>query len=387
MRYSGCLNPTNSWAFLLVTFIILGIHCDESLAFLQLSNNNSNRGGRKSVTYQKKGPAAFTLSSSSRKGDIFNHGCILIKRNNVLSNHFFFSSRFSHKLSLTQDDTLALLTADENDIKKQEKEPQQKHETLKFGGKLSYKSQMYTSTTVNDIIELTYNFFEQETTQNLLLSGGKNSTIDAIHSDDLHPELIMKWNDEVKALKASKPDIKQDRVVKVTPQSIELVTVCVIPTVTIGTKLIKVEKTLNNGNTIILPEFEAILILDEPRAEGPKFFVWLFNKITYGGDPDKLSDNDSRTSKRRERALLRIRTELVEAEEFQLEQKLIFIADSSMTLEFEFPKMLLRFFPMKKEKAEQLCSNAITKALEENLLPAMKAFGDEYELFLSSKRS
>ncbi len=152
----------------------------------------------------------------------------------------------------------------------------------------------------------------------------------------------------------------------------------IIPTTTIGTKLIEVESSIND-QVKTLPEFQATLIEDEPVAKGPKFFVWLFNKIVYGGNPDEIIQQQQYND-RNETAFLRFYVQPIESENITNgnEINFVFVAESSMWLEFLFPKLLLRFFPMKKEKAEELCSGAILKALEKNMKPAMDEFCNEY---------
>lgn len=260
-----------------------------------------------------------------------------------------------------------------------------KRETLRFGGEYSYTSPTYSLSKVNSDHGSLYNFLNSETIQHLLLSGGTNSTVQKIPNENLDINLVSKWIEQVEIMKGSKPDIETDSIVKVTPPGIDIVTVSIIPTTTIGTKLLKVE----HSDGLILPEFQATLIEDEPRAVGPKFFVWLFNKITFGGDPDE-TNQDTDNNSRKENAFLRFHVEMIESEQDDSlskldgneDKKFVFIAESSMWLEFEFPRLLLRFFPMKKDKAEALCSNAILKALEKNMLPAMDAFCKEYEKFV-----
>ncbi len=250
-------------------------------------------------------------------------------------------------------------------------------ELLSFGGTYTYTSQQFLlPLPIEKVEENLLHFFHDESIQHLLLSGGKNSTITRLPSDEklLTSDIITKWESQVKSLEVEMPDPSTDSVVVVTPPGIELVTVKVIPTTTIGTKV--VTRTALDDK-IILPEFQGILIEDEPRAVGPRFFVWLFNKITYGGDPDHETIIDRKQNNRRESALLRVYIDSVEINDDGAVSFSV-VAESFLRLEFDFPKLLLRFFPMRKEKAEKLCSDAILKALETNMLPAMESFCEEF---------
>jgi len=291
-----------------------------------------------------------------------------------------------------------LYSSDNNDdCKDDESETQnkQKKVILRFGGKYSYKSQIFSypssspsipsDTVLNDFL---FNFFSEEKSQHILLSGGTNSTIQKVSMEGSeYDELLRKWNEKISSssLEAKMPEPHVDPVVVVTPPGIDILTVSIIPTTTIGTKLTEVDSSIG-GQLRKLPEFQATLIEDEPMAQGPKFFVWLFNKIVYGGNPDEIVQHHS-SNDRNETALLRFYVEPVTQEDGVNSDGInfAFVAESSMWLEFLFPKLLLRFFPMKKEKAEELCSGAIVKALEKNMKPAMEEFCKEYMHYIQSK--
>ncbi len=254
-------------------------------------------------------------------------------------------------------------------------------ETLCFGGTYSYRSKKFSlpMVTVESLEEILNTFLDDKKIQNTLLSGGKNSTIEAVSEKDLTSAMISIWHDQANTLDVDKPNISSDSVVVVTPPGIELVTVTVVPTTTIATKI--ANKFIDNN--IMLPEFQAILIKDEPRAIGPKFFVWLFNKIAHGGNPDDKTIN-KKESKRKESAILKVYIDSVEMNDDEI--SFFIVADSVLKLEFLFPKLLIRFFPMKKEKAEKLCGDAIVKALETNMIPAMDSFCEAFEKYTEKRK-
>ena len=295
--------------------------------------------------------------------------------------------RFSHIEDIVGNEQLAPVQSSENNIvtvsNGNNDGNQRKKETLRFGGEYSYKTEVFSlPSNISSSSDILYKFLSEEKIQHILLSGGTNSTIQKIPNDMLDEQLTSKWYVQADTMNGSRPNTKTDSVVKVTPPGIDILTVSIIPTTTIGTKLIQSEHS--DGSK--LPEFQATLIEDEPRAIGPKFFVWLFNKITFGRDPDAEADMDDENTTRRESAFFKLYVHKIDSEQNPTTSEdltsFMFVAESTMWLEFEFPKLLLRFFPIKKSKAEALCSNAIVKALEKNMVPAMEAFCEEYRHFV-----
>ena len=249
-----------------------------------------------------------------------------------------------------------------------------KMESLIFGGTYTYRSKTYSlSLTMQELEDNLFHFLGDERIQHMLLSGGKNSTIIKVNIDEFSSDIVSKWYEQADFVKAEQPDLSADSVVIVTPPGVELVTVKVIPTTTIGTKILS--KPYDSDNN--LPEFQATLIEDEPRAVGPRFFVWLFNKVVYGGNPDEVINK--KENRRNESALLKLYIDPTEVNDGMI--SFCFVAESYMRLEFLFPRLLLRFFPLKKEKSEKLCTDAILKALETNMIPAMESFCDEFERY------
>jgi hypothetical protein len=79
-------------------------------------------------------------------------------------------------------------------------------------------------------------------------------------------------------------------------------------------------------------------------------------------------------SKKNHRAFLK-----VWAEPVNLDSTVIVIKSSiSMWLELRFPSFLLRFFPIHKSKAEDLCSSAIVQSLQKSFSPAFNEFCKAY---------
>ncbi|GFH50099.1 hypothetical protein CTEN210_06575 [Chaetoceros tenuissimus] len=252
-----------------------------------------------------------------------------------------------------------------------------KTETLRFGGSMNY-----TSSTLPLHKESLFEYFTDATNQAILLTGGKeDSTVQHISLNQTHFEkkeislLIEKWKENAQLVNAKPPNPIQDFMIQVIPSGINLLTVTICPETIVGTKFTMYQE----GNTLC--DYEVVLIEDDPKAVGPKPLVWLFNKIVYGGNPDTMEMNNGIERNRNEKALLKATAEkVINDEKGQSLSSPAFTirGESEMMLEFEFPKLLLRFFPLSKNKSEEISSLAISKALELNLQPAIDQFCQGY---------
>ena len=283
--------------------------------------------------------------------------------------HFPHCSVSNDQIEVLQEDSALKAKKDEKNL-----------ESLIFGGTYRYKSKQYSlSCTTKELEKNFFDFFNDERIQELLLSGGKDSTIQPINDNELTSEMILKWYEQAEFLGIDKPDPSVDSVAIVTLKGVEILTVKVIPTTTIGAKVTTRATTIDE---VLLPEYQGIMIEDQPKAIGPKFFTWLFNKMIYGGDPDEITNKNE--SNRNESVLLKVHIDTKEMKDGDISFN--FVAESYMRLEFLFPKLLLRFFPLKKEKAEKLCSDAILKALKTTMQPTMDSFCEEFEISFQCSR-
>lgn len=295
--------------------------------------------------------------------------------NTGLSKHGYLLS-FALQESYRQDTNEVNLQSDELFQQQEPMNVMKKTETLQFGGSMNY-----TCPILPLHKESLFEYFQDSTNQATLLTGGKDDgTVQHISLNQTTFEgkeislLIEKWKQNAKLVKAKDPNPIQDFIIKVIPSGIKLLTVTICPETIVGTKFTMYQE----GN--ILCDYEVVLIEDDPKAVGPKPLVWLFNKIVYGGNPDTMEMNDDIERNRNEKALLKVTAELVLIGEGQSLSSPCFIirGESKMMLEFEFPKLLLRFFPLSKKKAEEISSLAISKALELNLQPAIDKFCQGY---------
>ena len=258
-------------------------------------------------------------------------------------------------------------TRAESALNPKEQHDDDEKDILRFGGTVTFTSKLLPFLEEKSITD----FFADKEHQKILLSGvnEKNSCgVQELALEDVNDALVYRWKKQSILMGAVEPhEEEKDNIVSVKPPGIKIAGLNIVPTSTIGTKYIP-----STGN-YDLPEFQAVLIDDVPMAEGKRPLVWLFNKIVYGGNPaeDDIITQFTSSTDRNESGLLRVWVE-PEGQNFQIK------ASSTLWLEFQFPSFLLKFFPMRKEKGEKICSDAIVKTLEKNLIPAIENFCSSY---------
>ena len=179
---------------------------------------------------------------------------------------------------------------------------QGRKDTLKFGGTVTFKSELIPFIEEKSITE----FFSKKENQKILLCGLNNETscgVRELRQEDINETLVQQWKIQSKLMGAIEPNEKEkDNIVAVQPPGIRVLGLSIVPTSTIGTKCI------THTEAYGLPEFQAVLIHDLPIAEGRGPLVWLFNKIVYGGDPmkEEVAMDFGSTIDRKESGLLRV---------------------------------------------------------------------------------
>ncbi len=298
-------------------------------------------------------------------------------------------------------DTTTAITEDDNDEEVSNNNTRSKTETLRFGGRMTYTS---TPLPLPEDISTLAQFMTHPDQQYILLCGAEeDSQVEFLPTHTLSTDFITHWKNQADRVSASPPNLEKDCAAKVQPAKIQIFTVKVCPESTVGVSMVyEYGSSTSNSNSNSegetesmsmsistpaasweehVPEYQAVLIDDEPRAEGPQILVWLFDKIVHGSKKQKEGNSDQdeqrqqkRTRSRNEVALLRVSARPVIGDDTSF----TFTADTEMWLEFQFPKWLLSFFPMSQEKAEQISGDAIVKALEMNLIPAIDRLCDTY---------
>lgn len=300
---------------------------------------------------------AASLIVSLLPSQVFTFTSRIACLNNVInSNEGHANPQYmSNQYDVVEDETLPL------DDEEEEKD------TLRFGGTVTFTSELLPFLEEKSITD----FFAVKEHQKILLCGLNNNTscgVRELAREELNDELVQRWKKQSILMGAVEPqEEEKDNIVSVKPPGIRIAGLNIVPTSTIGTTCI------SNTEHHDLPEFQAVLIDDLPMAEGRRPLVWLFNKIVYGGDPAKedIAMHFTSSTDRSESGFLRVWVE-PEGKNFLIK------ASSTLLLEFQFPSLLLKFFPMRKEKGEKICSEAIVKTLEKNLVPAVENFCSSY---------
>lgn len=232
----------------------------------------------------------------------------------------------------------------------------EKIEVIKFGGKVNITLPLQIN---NE--ETLFDSFSRPEYQKILLSCDDSDESEMEELDIISVD-TNKWVENAKILGAEKPDVENDKVFLVMPGSISILpTVAICPFTIIGTK-VTTRSIPNSGEAdLLMPEFQSVLIEDNPRAKGIKPLVWLFNKMVYGKDPDMIEGNSQKEEKdegkgkpgaKDEKAWCRY---WIEKQVEEDESTYFLKGEAELFIEIDFPKFLLRFFPISKEKAEELC--------------------------------
>jgi len=288
----------------------------------------------------------------------------------------------------------------------------QKMDVLRFGGEISFTSKAlpYSDSLMN--------FFSNQTMQRVLLSGDakqvqdNKSTPHHVSTISLNKNLLEEWKMKSLAVGANLPN-ENDIIVLVQPKGIDMVGVRILPQTILGTTFstheykTSVDSITPASFSVHMPEFQSVLIKDDTHAEGPTFLVWLFNKIARNDELNKdlelfkevdhrnnenkevwieespPSSNTLLKNKKNHEAFLRVWAEPIFFDT-TIPQEVVFKSSISMWIELRFPFFLLRFFPINKSKAEELCSSAIVKSLRMSFQPAFEEFCTAYAQSLGS---
>lgn len=279
----------------------------------------------------------------------------------------------------------------------------QKTEVLRFGGEIFYSSNPLP---YSDSLQ---RFFFNHNMQKILLSGGGATTSmekdhDSVESHSshrvtsipFHSNLFETWKQKSLAVGARLPQ-ENDTIVLVQPKGIDMVGIKILPQTIIGTTVsihLHTTASCSPPKQYLMPEFQAVLIQDDTNAEGPPFLIWLFNKITRNDELNNITaeggnnaihgklaraqNHGNNNSKTNHEAFLRVWVEPLLDLHSNTPNEIVFKSSVSMWLELHFPSFLLRFFPIHKSKAEELCSAAIIKSLQTSFSPAFQAFCHSY---------
>jgi len=113
------------------------------------------------------------------------------------------------------------------------------------------------------------------------------------------------------------------------------------------------------------PGFEFVLIKDEQQVEGPAPLKWVFNKLT--GNSGGSEGGQSVRSLNQ-----------VTVEPLSDGKGMVFQSKVTLEIGVQFPSIFLKLLPVSKEKAEEQGSASISKALDKDILPALKRVRDSW---------
>ncbi len=215
-------------------------------------------------------------------------------------------------------------------------------------------------------------FLEQDEIKTMLLAGNSGG--------DEPPQALSKsvsisykdeWTKQARIVGAQDPDPENgDVVCKVNTSGLKLPGIVVKSVAFIGTKVIT-----DTGDDSALPIYEFVFIRDQRFAEGNKFIVWVFDKLT-----GKKSDDEEEP-----KILSLSRFYAKTLQNANNEPSVVFTIDAFLDIAVEFPSTLLKILPVSKEKAEEQGSTAIAKTLTNDTGAAVRKIASSYGLFSEKK--
>lgn len=114
------------------------------------------------------------------------------------------------------------------------------------------------------------------------------------------------------------------------------------------------------------PGLEFVLIKDEQEVEGTPPLMWIFNKLTGSSGGDK-GEQSVRSLNR------------VTIEPSSDGKEMVFQSNVLLEIDVLFPSIFLKLLPVSKDKAEEQGSASISKALDKDIVPALKRLRDSWE--------
>lgn len=260
--------------------------------------------------------------------------------------HIFHKSCHDRScLGMTNDADVAVLS---------DKDTKESTTSLQFVGSFTHKSEPAplpgNGKYIND-------FFSQKEKSRVLLEGSGGNLVAPIENPT--SVIRQRWEKEAKFM-GSAPPSSDDNMYMVTTTGVKFPGIKMNSIATIGTKLIL------SGD---YPEYQATMAMDETKPEGLRPLVWIVNKLT-GASKEKSAEDQTT------HAFTRVSAEVSNGE-------VIFKAESNLMVDLKFPSFLLKILPVSKEKAEEQGSEALLKALEKDVVPAINNFREEYIKYLS----
>ena len=194
--------------------------------------------------------------------------------------------------------------------------------------------------------------FENTENRNLLVTAGGKRPCEEL---SMTADLLQDWKDACDSVGAQQPD-ESDVVLSIKTGGIDFPGLHLVSLAKIGVKLIQEPS----------PRYEFVLIGDEQTITGLPPVVWIYNKLTGSGDDGEKSSSASSSS-----------LSVISYDETE-DGKTIIKSKASLSVEVNFPTILLKILPTNKEKAEETGGKAICKTLEKDVQASIDAFEKMY---------
>lgn len=195
-------------------------------------------------------------------------------------------------------------------------------------------------------------FFENTENRNLLVTAGGKRPCEEL---SMTADLLQEWKEACDSVGAQHPD-ESDVVLSIKTGGIDFPGLHLVSLAKIGVKLIREPS----------PRYEFVLIGDEQTVTGLPPVVWIYNKLTGSGDDGEKSSSASSSS-----------LSVISYDETE-DGKTIIKSKASLSVEVNFPTILLKILPTNKEKAEETGGKALCKTVEKDVQASMDAFEKMY---------
>lgn len=197
-------------------------------------------------------------------------------------------------------------------------------------------------------------FFKSIEIRNLLITAGGKRSCEELSASE---EVLEEWTAACGVVGAQPPD-ESDRPISVKTGGIDFPGLHLVSTAKIGSKLVQEGRL----------RYEFVLIGDEQTVTGLPPVVWIYNKLTgSGNDGEKGSGNSSVSSL----------TTISYAE--TEDGKTIITSKASLSINVNFPSILLQILPTNKAKAEETGGKALRRTLKKDVTASMEAVEKAYK--------
>ena len=216
-----------------------------------------------------------------------------------------------------------------------------------------------------------------ETNKVTVLRGESNEVEEA--SKEVQDYLYQSWLTKSKEKGFAEPCKENDTIYKVINSGANFPGLKIKSKIYMGCKLIPSSESSSG-----YPEIENIMLNTKDYAEGPRFLVWLYKKLT--GTSNNSGDGDDDVSTLQKDAEKESTNEA--CSKFYVtpssDDTIIFHSSTNLMIGVEFSEFLLKVMPMDKEKSEQAGSESIAKVIEKDNGATLDIWTNAYKSWLDS---